>query len=474
MDTAQALSAKVERFIRDQTLMEPGDGVVVAVSGGPDSVALLHLLFALSDRYGWRLVAAHVNHGFRGSESDREAELVSELAQRLGLPLASTFIDMPRYIKETGLNAQAAAREKRYAYLLDTAVRYQARRIALAHHADDQAETVMMRMLRGTGPSGLAGIPIRRKEKNDVELIRPLLRIYKSELLHYCSAQGLSYCTDSSNLQTKYFRNQIRLDVLPFLSRYNDQLPSALNRLAEMMAGEDDYLDAEARRLCRSHISRENDSWVWSAEWFDGVHVALQRRLIKLILSYLASDSESIDFLKIEQIRVAALNKQPTNFRRVIGQNITLSREYDRITVHTMVLSPSPYVYEIKKNQPELLIPETGIRAEFRWFTGTTQKPETGDPYSACFDADELDFPIVFRSRHPGDRMRPLGLNGSKKVKDMFIDGKLPMSLRDKIPIVTDAKGRILWLPGVRRSGYALVGKGTKRVVHMKLDIDFI
>ncbi len=165
METAQSLSAKIERYIRDETLIEPGDGVVVAVSGGPDSVALLHLLFALSDRYGWRLVVAHVNHGFRGLESDREAELVSELAQRLGLPLASTYIDMPRYIEETGLNTQAAAREKRYAFLLDTAARYQARRIALAHHADDQAETVMMRMLRGTGPSGLAGIPIRRKEK---------------------------------------------------------------------------------------------------------------------------------------------------------------------------------------------------------------------------------------------------------------------------------------------------------------------
>ncbi|GCL74543.1 tRNA lysidine(34) synthetase TilS [Paenibacillus sp. JMULE4] len=473
METAQSLSAKIERYIRDETLIEPGDGVVVAVSGGPDSVALLHLLFALSDRYGWRLVVAHVNHGFRGLESDREAELVSELAQRLGLPLASTYIDMPRYIEETGLNTQAAAREKRYAFLLDTAVRYQARRIALAHHADDQAETVMMRMLRGTGPSGLAGIPIRRKEKNDVELIRPLLRIYKSELLHYCSAQGLPYCTDSSNLQTKYFRNQIRLDVLPFLSRYNDQLPSALNRLAEMMAGEDDYLEAETLRLYKAHVSRKNDAWFWSAEWFSGVHVALQRRLIKLILSYLASDPESIDFLKIEQMRIAALSKQPTNFRRVIGQNITLSREYDQIAVHTMVLSPLPYVYEIKKNQPELLIPETGVRAEFRWLIGTTEKPQTRDMYSACFDVDELAFPVIFRSRRPGDRMRPLGLNGSKKVKDMFIDGKLPLSLREKIPIVTDAKGRILWLPGVRRSGHALAGKETKHVVCMKLDIDF-
>lgn len=474
METEQSLAVRVEQCIRDEKLIEPGDGVVVAVSGGSDSVALLHLLFALSDRYGWRLTVAHVNHGFRGAESEREAELVSELAQRLGLPLESAFIDVPRYIEETGLNAQAAARDKRYAFLLDTALRHQARRIALAHHADDQAETVMMRLLRGTGPSGLTGIPIKRREKNDVELIRPMLRIYKSELLHYCSVHGLTYCTDSSNLQTKYFRNQVRLDVLPFLSRYNDRLPSALNRLAEMMSGEDDYLEAEARRLYERHVSRKNDTCAWSGAWFGGVHVALQRRMIKLILSYLASDSEAIDFLKIEQIRMAALSKQPTNFRRVIGQNITLSREYDQIAVHTMVLSPSPYVYEIKENQLELLIPETGVRVELRWLNGTTEKPETGGPYSACFDADELAFPIIVRSRHPGDRMRPLGLNGSKKVKDMFIDSKIPMSLREKIPIVTDTEGRILWLPGVRRSAHAVTGNGTKRRVHMKLDMDFI
>lgn len=474
METAQSLPARIERCILEEKLLDPGDGVVVAVSGGPDSVALLHLLFALSGRYGWKLAVAHVNHGFRGQESDREAELVNDLAYRLGLPVASTFIDMPRYIEETGHNAQAAARERRYAFLLETAERYQARRIALAHHADDQAETVMMRLLRGTGPSGLSGIPIKRREKNDVELIRPLLRIYKAEILQFCSEQGLVYCTDSSNLQTKYFRNQIRWDVLPLLSRYNDQLPAALNRLAEVMAGEDDYLETEARLLVESHVTRKIDSVFWSAEWFGRVHVALQRRLIKLILSYLASDSESIDFLKIEQIRMAALSKEPTNFRRVIGQNITLSREYDRIAVHTMMVSTPPYVYEVKENQTELLIPETGVRAELRWITGTTEKPAGGGSYSAFFDADELLFPLVFRSRHPGDRMRPLGLNGTKKVKDMFIDAKIPMSLREKIPVVTDAKGRILWLPGVRRSEHAATGKETKRMLHMKLDFDFI
>ncbi|GMX67541.1 tRNA lysidine(34) synthetase TilS [Paenibacillus elgii] len=471
METAETLSVQVERFIQDEALIEPGDGVVVAVSGGPDSVGLLHLLFALSGRYRLRLTVAHVNHGFRGAEADREAEMVKSLAGRWGLPVETTFIDMPRIIEETGRNSQAAARDKRYEFLFDVARRTGSRRIALAHHADDQAETLLMRLLRGTGPSGLSGIPVRRMAENGLELIRPLLRIYKADIIRYCEAEGLPYCTDSSNLERKYVRNQVRMDVLPFLSRYNEQLPAALNRLAETMAGEDDFMDREVQRICEQHVTRKNACYSFSAKWFTGVHVALQRRLIKLILNYLASDPDSMDFLKVEQFRTAVLRERPSNFRLEIGQNIALSREYDRIAVHTMVLRPLPYAYILREGQTELAIPETGVRLTLRSLDSEEGRPECTDAWTACFDAEELAMPLTVRSRLPGDRMKPLGLNGTKKVKDMFIDAKVPPTLRETIPILADAGGSVLWVPGVRRSSAAAITGRTKRMLHIQVDI---
>ncbi|WP_260115400.1 tRNA lysidine(34) synthetase TilS [Paenibacillus hexagrammi] len=163
MDTH--LAAKVELNIREHQLIKRGNAVVVAVSGGPDSVALLHILFVLSGKYDWKLIVGHVNHSFRGAESDAEADYVAGLAAELGLPCEVGVIDMPAYIEEHGANTQAAAREKRYEFLHGVAARYKADCIALAHHADDQAETILMRLLRGTGPSGLAGMSERRSEK---------------------------------------------------------------------------------------------------------------------------------------------------------------------------------------------------------------------------------------------------------------------------------------------------------------------
>ncbi|TVY06786.1 tRNA lysidine(34) synthetase TilS [Paenibacillus cremeus] len=471
MDSASDLGARVARLVEEEQLISPGEGVVVAVSGGPDSVGLLHLLFVLSERWSWKLTVAHVNHGFRGEESVREAEMVEQLTKRLGLVFEGTHIDVPGYIEETGMNAQVAARELRYGFLLEVAERRGATRIALAHHADDQAETVLMRILRGTSPSGLAGIPLRRMEKKGVELIRPLLRINKSEIVAYCVQHELPFCTDSSNLENKYFRNKVRNEVLPYLSRYNEQLPASLGRLADLAGAENDFLDQEARAILERHVRSDDGIFIWSAKWFAGVHVALQRRLIKLILNYLASDPDGIDFHKVEEVRTALLLADK-NTRWEIGQNIRLSREYDRITVHTMVLPPLPYRHSLDQNQQQLEIPETGAWLDIRVADGMLDerlKREPYDPYAARFDADELVFPLTVRSRQAGDRFAPFGLNGTKKVKDMFIDAKIPSARRERIPIVADATGRILWLPGIRRSSHALCTDHTVRSIHMRL-----
>jgi hypoxanthine phosphoribosyltransferase len=464
-----------ERRIRDAGLLAQGDAVVVAVSGGPDSVALLHVLFALSQRreWGWRLIAAHVNHGFRGAESDEEAAYVERLAAQLGLPFELIRLDMPAELAATGENAQAASRARRYEFLHEAAAKHGAGKIALAHHADDQAETVLMRVLRGTGLSGLAGIPERRREKK-VELIRPFLRIYKSEIMEYCYSHNLLFYRDSSNDSLKYARNRIRLEAMPLLLGYNPQLPEALNRLAATAADEDSFLEeaAEAafRRMAKQEQAGPERAYTVERTAFIELHVALQRRIVKLILSCLVS-GDLVDFTMLEQARQAIVQTERANLALDLGGCCRLVREYDRVTFLVPVdnREAQPFLYILEENAASLPMPELGLELRIEPATDGVASIRDDGEDSAVFDADRLAYPLTVRPRRSGDRMRPFGLNGSKKVKDIFIDEKVPPRLRDRLPLMTDREGRILWIPGVKRSDYAAAEKGTKRLLRMTL-----
>jgi tRNA(Ile)-lysidine synthase len=469
--------ANMERIIKAERLFEQGDTVVVAVSGGPDSVALLHVLFLLSAKYDWSLVAAHVNHQFRGKESDAEAEMVAELANKLKIPLRVGVIDVPAYISETGLNPQAAAREKRYAFLHEAAQEFAASHIALAHHADDQAETLIMRLLRGTGPSGLGGIPLRRREKN-VELVRPALRIYKEELLRHCAAYELPYCQDSSNELRKYARNRIRLDVLPYLRQFNDQLPAALNRLAETMTAEDAYMEQETVRYFQEIVRCEEGKYLFKRPDFAALPLALQRRLIKLILDYLVFTMDSVDFTRLESVREGIVREHPPNVHLDLHDGIKMEREYDEICFTRAVKSAVPrFCYGISESQldSEHVLVEAGYKLSFSVVNAPFKEQEIssgigdGARITASFDYDQLRFPLYVRNRADGDRIRLFGLNQSKKVKDIFIDAKLAPSRRNAIPLIADAADRILWLPGFARSNAALIGTETKRKLYIIL-----
>jgi tRNA(Ile)-lysidine synthase len=476
-----SLVSKVEQRIIEQQLLSPGDAVVVAVSGGPDSVALLHVLFALSAQpeWEWRLIVAHVNHQFRGEESDREAQRVAEMARQLGLPCEVASIDVPDYIAQTGLNPQAAAREKRYEFLHQVASRCGAQKIALGHHADDQAETVLMRFLRGTGLSGLAGIPEKRIEKK-VELIRPFLRIYKSEIMQYVYSHNLLFSKDSSNDSRKYARNRIRLDVMPFLKQYNPQLPESLNRLAELARAEDEYMEREAERIFQRMVtvhewpnaekpgSREAACEFRRTE-FAGLPVALQRRLIKLVLSYLDL-GEPGDFVRLELMRTAVLQDETPSLSLDISERLFFRREYDRVFIGPPDGSPKrqTYLYFIETPNGEIAIPEVEAKLRYTTFPAGAETVSSNNN-EAFFDLERLRFPLAVRTRRDGDRIQPMGLNGSKKVKDIFIDEKIPPRERGLAPIVTDAEGTLLWIPGIKRSNHALVTRETKRVFKIQL-----
>lgn len=462
------LYRQVEEEIRAEDLLAPGDSAVVAVSGGPDSMALLHLLSRLAAGMRLKLTVAHVNHGFRGEESDEEERMVEAYARGLGLPFRVAHLDMPAYIRETGKNGQAASRERRYAFLAETAAECGASKVALAHHAGDQAETVLMRLLRGAGPAGLSGIRAERSFAN-VELIRPLLRINKEALVGYCEAEGIPYRIDSSNDKRRYTRNRLRLDVLPLLREFNPRLEETLGRLAEVMQAENAYLTEAAEAAFASLIRPLDGGFAFSRKAFAGLHLALQRRLIKLLLDYLATGpekQEDFGYSLTEIVRTAALREGPPNFTLDLAADLQFCREYDTVRIAPPD-KPHPFLHYItEKDAGFLSLPLMGTGTVLGGFTAfdAGELPETGRNGRdyAVFDRDCLCFPLTVRPRREGDRMSVMGLKGAKKVKDIFIDEKIPARLRASWPIVTDGNGRILWLPGIRQAAHSVVTEKTK------------
>ncbi|AIQ61805.1 tRNA(Ile)-lysidine synthetase [Paenibacillus stellifer] len=453
-------------------LWSAGDAIVVAVSGGPDSVALLHVLNEISrTRMPLSLICAHVNHGFR-AESKMEAELVRDLAERLEVPFELAEFDIPAYMKESGLGPQEAARNKRYRFLIDTAHRHGAAAVALAHHADDQAETVLMHLLRGSGLSGLAGMRWKRTERK-MELVRPLLRMNKASLVEACRERGFRYAEDASNAQVKYKRNAVRLEVLPFLAEFNPSLSRSLTQLAEIAGAEDDYMEEAAARSFADIVRKERGKCTLESAGFAALPSALQRRLIKLILNYLSADTPEIDFPKVEAVRRGILQERTASWRLDLGGGLTCIRQY-----HTVCFLSSPpdgqasYSYMLSSPASRLELREIN-----KVLTMTALERAKGLDYSgsggrakAWFDLDQLVFPLTIRSRLPGDTIRIMGLNGSKKVKDIYIDDKIPSAGRSRIPIVCDGHGEIIWIPGIRRSFHAAVGQDTVSVLLLSLE----
>lgn len=463
------LIRKAEQTIKLEKLFEPGDRIVVAVSGGPDSMALLHLLHRLSLHWEWQLVAGHVNHQFRKQESEREAEFVSNWAKELGVPCEVGVIDVPTYIRETGDNAQNAAREKRFGFLSEVAGRYQAGKIALAHHADDQAETVLMRIIRGTGPAGLSGISYNKTWRG-LQLIRPLLGVYKDELEAYCREESIPFFVDSSNAERKYFRNQIRLDVLPSLKSFNPNIAESLNRLSLMARDEEDYLTREAEAVFERIVStRKNGEASFSGKAFSDLHVALQRRLIKLILNYLNSCADSVDFTSIESMRSAILKEAPSNLTLDVSDQIRFFKEYDRVSLVKEYNPTAAFEYTLDFSSRGFEIANEGIYAEYFLSEEKVNVGESSSYEQAVFDYDQLHCPLSIRNRRNGDRMQVYGLNGSKKVKDIFIDKKIAPRKRDLMPLVVDAESRVLWIPGIKRSAHAVVTEDTTRYLYIRI-----
>jgi tRNA(Ile)-lysidine synthase len=460
---------RVRETIREQRLFQPGETTVVAVSGGVDSVVLLDVLLKLRDRDNvpGEIVVAHLDHGLRGRESEQDLLFVETLCRERRITCYTRRADVAGYAKERGLSIQVAAREVRYAFLGDVARWTGARTVTTAHHADDQAETVLMRILRGTSTKGLGGIPYRRPGPR-FDLVRPLLDVWRHEIEAYARAEHLACREDSSNASTKYLRNKIRIHLLPHLmADYNPGVKTALVQLAKLAREDEAYLAELAAAEFRRVVEQAGPGRV-------SVEVAslavmplpLQRRVITLILYYLCGHTKQWEHAHVESVR-SLLDSRDPGAELSLPEGLAAWREYDRLYVGTKQshtpLTDSPLEPLDITAPGALILPESSIHLTWTVVDGVPERPK--DAYEAHFDADDLSGSRIYiRTWTTGDSLRPLGMSGRKLVSDILGEAKVPKHRRARWPLLCIGD-EIAWVIGIRRGQQALVTPRTARTL---------
>jgi tRNA(Ile)-lysidine synthase len=450
-------------------MIEHGETVLVAVSGGPDSTALLHCLALLRAEWQLTLAAAHLNHGFRGEEADGDSDYVAALCSQLGVNLVRERVDVPKVAARRHLSSQEAARDVRHAFLRRVAAQVGAAHIALGHTRDDRVETILLNLLRGTGPEGLAGFP-----PVAAPLIRPLYDVTRTEVSAYCAANGLQPRSDSSNSNLDYLRNRTRTELLPYLrSYYNEKADAVLLRIAELISADNEVLDdlAGQHRARIAQSIQENEVLV-ARDGLMALPAALQRRLLRQVIADIRGHLKGVTFDLIH--RTLAALETGANF----GATLPMS-ESGSVTV-----SCSPVGVRIALAQPAtdampwqtaLAIPgatdlhRCGVSIHAA-LCATPQEAESlfdaaylrsavayGNMQGVAFRSDDLALPLVARSWRPGDRIRLPGLNGRKKLQDLFVDRKIPARARMRHGVIAASDGEILAVIGVAAAEKALV-----------------
>lgn len=482
------LLAQVREFIQQHDLLSPGDTVVVGVSGGPDSVCLLHLLYRLRNEWALLLHVAHLHHGTRSQDSDADADFVANLAREWHLPASVVERDVPAIAAENDLALEEAARRVRYAFLASTAGEIGAEHVAVGHNADDQAETVLMHFLRGAGPSGLRGMlpatslahyrllgglgdfPLPARLPT---LIRPLLSTPRQAIERYCAEHDLVTRFDRSNLDTTYFRNRIRHELIPLLESYNSNICQRLQHTAQVIAADYELLTELRQAAWQETVRQASDrAIVFDLERWREQPLALQRALIREAAYRLRPQVRDFSFVHVENATRLAQSGD-TGAQATLPGGLMVTLGYERLTIagedyERPLEGPSlPTGATVPVALPGVTpLPERGWVLEAAWRVDWTmdEVKENPDRWTAYVAEDALEGPLALRTRRPGETFQPQGMGGhAPQLSDWMINAKIPSAWRDRLPLLT-AGDEILWVCGWRVSEKAIVEPETRRV----------
>lgn len=462
------LLKSVERLLADLDPSLTQSPVVVAVSGGADSLALLLLLDRLKDALGLTLHVAHLDHGLRGDSAREDALFVERTAVALGLSSTLGTEDVKSYRVERGLSLEEAAREVRYSFLAKVAAGLGARAVALGHTADDQAETVLMHILRGSGLTGLAGMsPLSHRpspaHEDGIALLRPLLDVTRSETSAYCSWRGIDPRDDETNRSLDFTRNWTRLELIPGLEAHNPRVREALLRLSSSAALDQDFILSAASQALDELASLEDNALLIERGGFASLHPSLKRHVLRLAHQQLTGSPEGLERSHLE----AMVRASEAGAGRSVDLpgGLVFSVGYESLTLRaaggrgeTPVALYGEYPLAVPG---ETSIPGWNVAA--RRLAKAEGLLDCG-AYTAMLDVDRVGAELHVRGRRPGDRFTPLGMAGSKKLQDFMVDARIPAGSRDGVPLVVSRNG-VVWVVGHRIAEWARVGDNTREIL---------
>lgn len=456
------LLSKVETTILTQGLVDQGDRVLVAVSGGPDSVALLRLLLELRPKWGWEMAVAHVHHGLRGEDAEEDLRFVQAMASSAGLEFLVRRIT-PGSLRCSGRSLQEAARMARYGLLEEMRGEFAASRIALGHQADDQAETVLAALIRGTGLAGLGGMPYRKGH-----IVRPLLDIAREELMEYLRREAIPFREDPSNEDPRFLRVRIRKEVLPLMRRtLNPALREVLCRTARICAMEEEYLaHTAASTWAQIAIQGEREILIPIHRYTD-MPMALRLRILRMGYARLRGNTRGLALHHCQAMDQMAMETGRERWLHLPkGVRFGVSGGYILFTGEENTTERS-FSYSVTV-PGETQVPEAGLC--LRWILSSDGKGVDGvlPREAVVMDFDKMVQPLILRSPVAGDRLRPKGLGGSRKVQDLLVDARVPRRERWRVPVLADARG-LLWVVGHRLDERVIPNEASRRLLVVRV-----
>ncbi|KYG33317.1 tRNA lysidine(34) synthetase TilS [Alkalihalobacillus trypoxylicola] len=443
------MKKSVHKFIRNYQLLEGVRSVLIAVSGGPDSMAMLDFLWKNREWYNIRILAAHAHHQLREESADQDLLTVQNYCLEYNIPFFSKRLEVKEYAKANRMSTQLAARELRYKWLEKLTIEENVEALITAHHGDDQIETIMMKQVRGYIPIQAPGISVRRPFGNGY-LIRPFLGITKAEIENYCNEEGILTRIDESNFSTKYTRNRYRQEILPFIKNENSQAHVQMQRQNQWLEDDSAFLMKLAEsELNNILVQKKEAHYSISCDSFQSIHVSLQRRVITLILNYLNIDNSPFPAsVHIEQVMSLIHHTDPSK-QLHIGAGVFVYRDYNLCHFSRRKVSHETNTDSIE----ELVLPgvtKTAIGEIHSTFL--EEDMEVREGRNQLILAYDEHAPLFIRTRLTGDRINPIGINGTKKISRLFIDRKISQSLREKWPLLLNKEGNILWVPLLMRA----------------------
>jgi tRNA(Ile)-lysidine synthase len=475
------LQRQVQQTIAEHRMFQTGDRVLVGVSGGPDSVALLHILMEIAPEYALTLAIGHLNHSLRGGASDRDAEFVEALARQTGLAIFSEKKDVRRFGRHHRLSIEAAGRRVRYAFFTKTCETHGFNKIALGHHLDDNAELILMNLLRGSGPAGLSGIPPVR----DHHIVRPLIDITRQQIMAYLTRKKCDYVTDASNTDCRYLRNRIRSELLPMLTtEYNGNLAANLHKMAIVCRAENKWAEETLDPILDACVIDHTENKIrMSVSQVAGLDPAVQRRLFRRAIKQLTGDLRKISFENIEAVRGLLADGQ--SWKSIDLPHRIRAGRSDKSLVFSKEKGSLRHIPPTKPTKPEqvftyyytppgeITIHEVGLLLVFTFFDieQFPIKNNAADPARSAtvyLDLDKLTFPVIIRSRKVGDRFSPLGLGGTQSVGKYLAGREKDRRQRSLCPVMT-CENRIVWIIGYGIADAVKIGPETRRGVKVQV-----